>query len=707
MRKWCLRGRCWSWSLALIATSGFCAAVAGGATHDPPGYVKPAKPGATKPDKPTHPKDCEKPAKPGDRPKPDPVPTPEPEPPPKPVPPPEPPPEIPGPLDSIPVPLPKHLADFIRDRDAALVLGKALFWDMQVGSDAHTACATCHFHAGADVRTRNSLGLNKSGTGALRGANVVLRPDDFPFHRLADVFDRDSAVIFDTQEIAGSQGVIRTEFLGVVERRPQDLTRVVPDPVFQVNGVNVRRVEPRNANTVINAVFNDRQFWDGRANRFFNGVNPFGDQDPNAVVFLCKREVAYPVRILIDNASLASQAVGPPLSDFEMSAAGRSFPDLGRKMLSLRPLALQRVHPEDSVLGPFVDRYRKGLKFPNYAALIREAFQPEWWCAYDTIDGTDFTQMEANFSLFWGLSIMLYEATLVSDDSPFDRFRKGDDKALSDDQKEGLQIFMNEGRCVACHKGPEFTGATVSHIRPVGSDPEQIEFMEMQIGPEAFYDNGFYNIGVRPTEEDIGVGGAGPFGPFSFTRRVQQGEDLGFNVQFIPPDHRVAVDGAFKTPTLRNIELTGPYMHNGGMSTLQQVVQFYARGTDFFDHNIDNLDPDVDGIPELRDKPERVAKLVAFLKSLTDDRVRFQRAPFDHPEIVVPDGHVGFHCEVALDNDVLVHATGAGGGARLKSFEDILAIVPNGPPEMPKPNPTPYGGAGIRVYNNLPAPIRY
>ena len=56
------------------------------------------------------------------------------------------------------------------------------------------------------------------------------------------------------------------------------------------------------------------------------------------------------------------------------------------------------------------------------------------------------------------------------------------------------------------------------------------------------------------------------------------------------------MDGAFKVPTLRNIELTAPYMHNGGQLTLEQVVEFYNRGGDFHEMNIQNLDPDIESL---------------------------------------------------------------------------------------------------------------
>ncbi len=80
-------------------------------------------------------------------------------------------------------------------------------------------------------------------------------------------------------------------------------------------------------------------------------MNPFGDIDPNAFVL---RKSTDPtqlerVRVALQNSSPASQAVGPPLSGFEMSFGGRTFPKLGKKILSLNPLGKQLVHPEDSV----------------------------------------------------------------------------------------------------------------------------------------------------------------------------------------------------------------------------------------------------------------------------------------------------------------------------------------------------------------------
>lgn len=611
-------------------------------------------------------------------------------------------------LDRIPVPLPPDLDKYVADRNAAILLGKALFWDMQTGSDGKTACASCHWHAGADVRTRNTLNPGAPGSAfghqteegpalaamalaAFRGPNVDLKSEDFPFHRLENMdlpASDDNRVTFDTKEVVGSQGVVSKRFIEIVEGNPEDRGETTVHPVFNIDGVNVRQVTGRNSPTNINAVFFDRSFWDGRANRYFNGVNPFGNLDPDARVLKAVKKkvtdqggkkkksttvtVLEPVRVLIDNAALASQAVGPPNNSVEMSWDGRTFRELARKMFSLRPLAQQCVDRDDSVLGDYRDESGRGLdnQKAGYAQLIRKAFRDEWWSGTTpTEDG--YTHMEANFSLFWGLSIMLYESTLVSDETPFDHYRRGDNKALSAAAKRGLEIFLNEGKCINCHGGPEFAGATVSQLRGVLSDDGPIEFMAMARG-SAFYDGGFYNIGVRQTEEDLGVGAAHPvFGPLSYSRQRQNGRDVGSDVD-VPQDARVAVNGAFKTPTLRNIELTGPYFHNGGQKDLLGVVEFYVRGADFRKTNIQDLDPDVGGIPELQGNEDDQKALVEFMKHLTDERVRYQKAPFDHPELIITNGHTGIEGGVALDNDFVLPAVGKKGGQPFGSFDQIL-----------------------------------
>ena len=90
-------------------------------------------------------------------------------------------------------------------------------------------------------------------------------------------------------------------------------------------------------------------------------------------------------------------------------------------------------------------------------------------------------------------------------------------------------------------------------------------------------DTGFFRTGVRPAAEDIGLGDRDDFGkPYSVA---------------VAQNPRLNVSGVFKTPTLRNVEFTGPYFHNGGQATLEQVVEFYVRGGDFTDGNVGRESP--------------------------------------------------------------------------------------------------------------------
>jgi cytochrome c peroxidase len=605
----------------------------------------------------------------------------------------------PGPLESINVPLPENLADFIKDKEKAIALGKALYWDMQAGSDGRTACASCHYNAGADIRTKNqlhpgapgstfghqsaaSLKLGVASVQSFKGANQELKPSDFPFHRFKDPTrpgssstdgDSKNPVVSDSMQVFGSQGVVTEAFVSIVIGNPIDKCKHVADLVFNIQGSNARQVTGRNAPSTINAVFHDRLFWDGRANRYFNGVNPFGELDKDARVYqLAESGHLQKVKISLDNAALASQAVGPVLSAVEMSAEGRDFRELGRKLMSLQPLGLQKVHDDDSVLGIYCDSDGRGLdeETAGYAQLIRDAFHRQWWGGKQITEG-GYTHMEANFSLFWGLAIMMYESTLVSDQTPFDAYAKGDRSALSEGAKKGFRIFMNEGKCITCHHGPEFAGATVSMTRGQLSTDGGIHYMPMARGL-AFYDEGFYNIGVRPTTEDLGIGAAHPlFGPLSYSRQEQAGADPDPK-HVVTSSDRVAVDGAFKTPTLRNVELTGPYMHTGSMKNLTEVVQFYVRGADFEHANLKDLDTDVSGIPSLHGHHLGIANLVEFLEHLTDPRVKYQKAPFDHPELFLVNGHDSVKWDNALDSLVVLPETGRDGGEALQTFEEAL-----------------------------------
>lgn len=652
-----------------------------------------------------------------------------------------------GSLQGVPVPLPKQLDTVIKNRQKAIALGKALFWDKQAGSDGQ-ACASCHFHAGADNRTKNQLNpgmravpadtdFMPTRTGA-GGPNYLLKAGDFPFHVLSNPLDRNSAILFHSNDVTSSQGAFGGTF-GQFFGLSSEACSAETEGVFHVNGKLTRKVPPRNSPSVINAVFQFRSFWDGRANNHFNGVNPFGRRDPNARILVRQGDGSvFPEVLDLENAALASQAVGPLTNDTEVSCSNRTFKMIARKLFTQipRPLFGQKVELDDSTLGPYADAAH-GLKpGVTYPGLIQEAFHDKYWLApgYASPDG--YTLMEENFSMFWGLAIMMYESTLISDQTPFDGFvgtvtttsgllgtvagqtlivntaTAPNFAALTPQQVSGMSIFTGKGKCIACHKGPDFTGAGVNlQFSQTKNQEGVIERMFMGDTRLAIYDNGFYNVGVSPTNRDLGVGGDDPFGnPLSFSRLLKKslgGQTIPDSFTINPcmfeanpcvpvtDSHvRDAVDGAFKTPGLRNVELTGPYMHDGSMSTLEQVVEFYNRGgnrrgpltgdSTGFDHsptwgnNPSNLDVD---IQPLGLTAQEQADLVAFLKALTDERVRCEKAPFDHPALANFDGHLDRdrNNDGKLD-DLIVRLPSVGAGGRqakglacLKPFHEGLS----------------------------------
>ncbi len=651
-------------------------------------------------------------------------------------------------LGAVPAPkMTEVLTMFLRPtaaaRTAAIRLGKALFWDMQAGSDGQ-ACASCHFHAGADIRARNQLspGLRAVPQDTLFGNNNFgvagfpqFKPDymlvaaDFPFH-VVDPPDNNQFphfVIQDTNDVTSSMGVFAATFTGIGAPLLDagdafvDLIFNLDNPSASLIARNVRRVEPRNTPTVINAVFNHSNFWDGRAHTLFNGVSPIGPLDPDAKIWVNNGSAgAAPVQqtVRIPNSSLASQAVGPPTSDLEMSFFARPFPLIGRKLLALTPLGQQLVDPTDSVLGSLSLAPQNGLN-TSYAALIQAAFQPKYWNGANVVlpQGT-FTHTEANFTLFWGLAIQMYEASLVSNQARFDTFMAGNNSVLTQTQLQGLLVFLNKGpgrnlaavdtaiaaaqsalgvpigvgNCVSCHSGPEFTAAAFTSLGRNGA-LELIEMEEdspvlvngfLQLSPtRAIEDEGFSNIGVRPVNDDLGRGGIENGFPLSFVRQA-----LDPNLNFLLPPGaelpctagvdcptRVQVDGAFKIPGLRNVELTGPYFHSGGQAILEQVIEFYDRQSDFGDANIDVLDGEIAHI-DLGEDDE--GPLVDFLLSLTDERVRQEQAPFDHPELPVPNGGTF----AAEEPRIVVPAVGAAGrpAKGLPPLGTFLGLSPFGAP---------------------------
>ena len=480
--------------------------------------------------------------------------------------------DAPRPLSTEPVPQPS--GGHIIDQAAAVRLGKSLFWDIQVGSDGQTACATCHAVAGADDRKINTINPG---------------PDHL-FTSVSGPGQPFTTANLTSDDRVGSQGVAAAVFSGIDPdpAHGADLCTATPDPQFG----SARQVTGRNTPTVIGAVFFRDAFWDGRANHTFNGVDPFGataNTDPGEA------------KASVGNGALASQAVGPALSPVEMSCEFRDFNNangLGTKLLARQPLQFQAVDPSDSVLGSLATVAAPGLTCNGAPCRYDDLIRPAFGAALADA-------AEANFSVIWGEAIAAYEATLIPDQTPLDRYLAGDTSALTAAQQRGLGTFQGKGSCTKCHSGPALSDATVSYFQANGATNRDGG------------DQGFHNLGVRPTAEDLGRAGLGP-------------AKASFSVSGKPADR-----GAFKTPGLRNVKLTAPYFHNGGKATLADVVAFYSRGGDFA-----NPERAQDLSPRSLSADEQ-ATLVDFLANgLTDCRVEMQRAPFDHPALTVPNGRV-------------------------------------------------------------------
>ncbi len=152
-------------------------------------------------------------------------------------------------------------------------------------------------------------------------------------------------------------------------------------------------------------------------------------------------------------------------------------------------------------------------------------------------------------------AIATFERSVVSKNSAYDKYMAGDTEAMPPSAVNGMMLFFGKAKCSICHNGPAFT------------------------------DSGFHNIGVQqhgPLKEDLGR----------------------FNVSKDDIDK-----GAFKTPGLRSVSQTAPYMHDGSKATLKDVAEFYNRGGDVAENRSAFITP-----LELND--QEVLDLVAFLKAL-------------------------------------------------------------------------------------------
>ncbi|MCC2632527.1 MAG: cpx [Ramlibacter sp.] len=208
---------------------------------------------------------------------------------------------------------------------------------------------------------------------------------------------------------------------------------------------------------------------------------------------------------------------------------------------------------EDQALGPMQAPDEMNADFAKVLALLNTlpGYKAQFAAAYPGEPVGEETLAKA---------LAAFERTVVSRDSPFDRWLAGDTRALTPQQHRGFQVFADpaRGNCAACHNGPNLT------------------------------DNGFHNIGLAGTGTP----------------------DLGrFNIRKV-----AAMKGAFKTPTLRDIELTAPYFHDGSAATLREVVDHYVRGGD------DRGNVSADMRP-LKLSEQEKDDLVAFMRALTGPRV--------------------------------------------------------------------------------------
>jgi cytochrome c peroxidase len=224
-------------------------------------------------------------------------------------------------------------------------------------------------------------------------------------------------------------------------------------------------------------------------------------------------------------------------------------------------------------IGYVVDKVRK---LPEYEEQFRQAFG----------EGVSVATL--------GKALASYERTLLSANSPFDRWCFGSDAgAVSDEVKAGFEIFAGKGKCFACHT--------------VGKDAA------------LFTDQEFHNTGVAQVQlipektVDVDLGG----GLIVQMPRTQVDEIL------TPPSkdlgrYEVTLDPVdlwrYKTPSLRNVALTAPYMHNGVLLTLEEVIDYYDRGGTGAEGQDARITP-------LHLTPEEKRALLAFLRSLTGDNV--------------------------------------------------------------------------------------
>jgi cytochrome c peroxidase len=265
------------------------------------------------------------------------------------------------------------------------LLGKILFWDEQLGGDNTVACGTCHRPNAGGSDPRSS-----TAAAALAGPDNALGTDD---------------------DIHGSLGVVRCNSQGVH------------------TGASVQ-VTGRKAPTYLDAMFNPRLFWDGRAECSKQGCPTFNAfEDP-------ERPGTFPI---VTGAALENQAVGPPLSDVEMACEQASWAGIHGKLATATPLALAKQIPKP--MSDFIAAH--GASYP-------ELFKAAFGATQTSGPETEINTRRIAFA------IATHERRLRSDQTPWDRWNAGEEDALTPAQVRGFDLFLNKAKCEGCHRIPLF-----------------------------------------------------------------------------------------------------------------------------------------------------------------------------------------------------------------------------------------------------------
>ncbi len=232
---------------------------------------------------------------------------------------------------------------------------------------------------------------------------------------------------------------------------------------------------------------------------------------------------------------------------------------------------------------------------PEYVGMFRAAFGRE----PAAVSMTEVKQAIATF-----------ERTLIFGDSPFDRWYFGDDKlAMSESAQRGFKVFMEDGRCQSCHTIEQnFALFSDNRFHNIGVGINKIRGELMRLTPELLLAKA---RGINVDKAVLSNEKTAEFGRFALSERF---DDL----------------GAFKTPSLRNVAVTAPYMHDGSLETLRAVVDHYNNGgvTDPTDQASDYLSG---GIRPLHLSEQQIMDLIAFLEALTSPEFTALPATPDAP----------------------------------------------------------------------------